>query len=734
MVNNKKIKRTLSKTWPFIVIVLISILFHVNLFLPKPSIYITPDYGRSDLVHSKLPTQYIMWKNLHQGTLPLWEKNVYQGYPVLDGLEMGFYYFQNLILFGTLPFWIAFNLGYISNAIIVALGTFLLARSFRLNRLASLVAALTFAYSPIFTLHYHHYNLILGMAAIPWLYWLINSFYNTRRFVYLAIFPLVLSQQYFAGSPQIPTYNLFFLISYFIFKLKQEKIAGTAQLKIFLVFLAVISFGFILASAQILPAYYLTKTSRWFSDVNPQAILTQFPFKYTNLLTMLDPYILGNPKIGSYPIWNPGNWGIFWESNAYFGLIQLSLVILSILILLRKKFNKYKKNTITFLTFFLIGIILSLGQEAPLHPIFSIPPFSFFRVPSRFLFISFFSASILSAFSLDYFQKNNKVKRFYPLLASVLILFICLDIARVWFPYNMTGEINKWLAKPPIASTIESNRILSAGQNIFWNETFNKFGWQNREEDYYFYRNFLTENLNLMFDLSSLYGYESIIPNRIRFIEQLSKSQLKPKNNEFEIGPVSEKVLDFSNVRYVTLPSELKSENWKKIDSITNNGKRIYLYENNDYLHNAYTVNNYKIATSREAFSQILSDENYVPKETVILEKDINIEQSSTNPVASKVELFKKNNTKVEIHADSPKQSILILSDSYYDGWTATVNGHRAEIFPANINSRAVVIPAGKSITVFNYSPTIVLRSALVSLISLIICIFAIYKAKSKNF
>jgi hypothetical protein len=77
----------------------------------------------------------------------------------------------------------------------------------------------------------------------------------------------------------------------------------------------------------------------------------------------------------------------------------------------------------------------------------------------------------------------------------------------------------------------------------------------------------------------------------------------------------------------------------------------------------------------------------------------------------------------VSISATASRPGYLILDDSAYPGWTASVDGHSVAWHPANENFRAVAIPAGRHTVTFRYRPGSVLRGVIISVICALILI-----------
>jgi hypothetical protein len=67
---------------------------------------------------------------------------------------------------------------------------------------------------------------------------------------------------------------------------------------------------------------------------------------------------------------------------------------------------------------------------------------------------------------------------------------------------------------------------------------------------------------------------------------------------------------------------------------------------------------------------------------------------------------------------ETEKQGMLVLSDNYYPGWRAQIDGSPAEVWRANCTMRAVRVPAGRHMVSFEFIPAAFWSSAYVSFVA----------------
>lgn len=94
----------------------------------------------------------------------------------------------------------------------------------------------------------------------------------------------------------------------------------------------------------------------------------------------------------------------------------------------------------------------------------------------------------------------------------------------------------------------------------------------------------------------------------------------------------------------------------------------------------------------------------------------------------------------VLIETDNLRDGLLVLSDNYYPGWYASVDGAPTQILRANHTMRAVNVPAGRHLVSFRFIPAaffvsmyVSLAAAAVTLAALILSFFMRRRSNSHD-
>lgn len=74
-------------------------------------------------------------------------------------------------------------------------------------------------------------------------------------------------------------------------------------------------------------------------------------------------------------------------------------------------------------------------------------------------------------------------------------------------------------------------------------------------------------------------------------------------------------------------------------------------------------------------------------------------------PVNSSVRIDEYSPNQVRLSVDTDRPGFVFLSDNYFPGWEARLNGKKTKILRSWITFRAVEVPAGKSSVTFSYRP-----------------------------
>lgn len=77
----------------------------------------------------------------------------------------------------------------------------------------------------------------------------------------------------------------------------------------------------------------------------------------------------------------------------------------------------------------------------------------------------------------------------------------------------------------------------------------------------------------------------------------------------------------------------------------------------------------------------------------------------AADPGPATAMITEEHHTRITVHAEAPREGVLVLADSWYPGWRATVDGVETEVFPVEGILRGVLVKEGSHEIVFRYRP-----------------------------
>jgi hypothetical protein len=146
----------------------------------------------------------------------------------------------------------------------------------------------------------------------------------------------------------------------------------------------------------------------------------------------------------------------------------------------------------------------------------------------------------------------------------------------------------------------------------------------------------------------------------------------------------------------------------------------VKVYENTGVLDRAFVVHSTQIvADDHEALAALL-DPSFDPRVEVVLQEPLTgtpLHQAIPDDVQlSPVQVQSYEAERVVIRADLDRPGFLVLSDTWYPGWQARVDGVEQPVLRANLNFRAIQLDAGRHTVEFVFHPVVVRIGAGISL------------------
>ncbi len=154
------------------------------------------------------------------------------------------------------------------------------------------------------------------------------------------------------------------------------------------------------------------------------------------------------------------------------------------------------------------------------------------------------------------------------------------------------------------------------------------------------------------------------------------------------------------------------------------------VYLNKKALERGFMLYSIKQVKDLDEAITIMGRDPLIHKNTALIEGNLpkNPEIGKTGQSSITFIDYRANYIKTEI--ETSENGVFILSDAYYPGWEAYLNGKKVKIYPAFGALRAVLIPKGKHELRFLYRPWTFYLGGVLTFLSFLFLILAFFKIK----
>ncbi len=741
-----------------IALLLLPSLFFWRLLAPNPADRATIPAG--DFTEQYYPLHLFAAREWAQGHLPLWNPHIYAGQPALADIQSGAFYPPNLlgILLLALarrgfPLW-ALEAQVILHFSLTSLFTYFFVRRLSQNRFAAAVSALTFTYGGYLTSFPVQQVTILQVAVwLPLILLLLDiatesqasahsrfPASNSRFWLYVILAGLALGCSILAGHPQTTMYVFYASVAYFGFKMWRGRPSPTPALWAspaspkfgrglvgILVFILV-AFG--LAAVQLLPTLEFIKLS-------PRATIdyetASWGFFWHEMMSFLFP-------------------GYFGGSPQYVGILPMILAVMAIL------FERRQNDKVFWVGLGLAAFLLSFGRHTFLYNLFYIlvPGFGQVRNQERAIFLFSFSLAILAGYGATLLTRptpkalRHNFYSFYQILKRLGLAGLALTALfyHGWLQGNQKG------ADPNFFSGVLRHHVfnlllfggillllalrlhrgasrrrlmgLCIGIIVFNLFTINwQFNIQDATEKDHFPQMGATDYLREELVSGEPFRVSSggLLPGAgnagviYELYDTAGNSPLHLASLEkFEAQVNERRRWQLLNVAYVFDLHDLDSEDLE----FTYVKRGVKIYRVRKPWPHAWVVHKAVVVAGEEETWAILNAPDFDPARVVILPHEPGIALPGEDTAGSKVSIIEYTPTRISLQADPVDNGLLVVSDIYYPGWRARVDGRPAPVYRANYLLRAVPVEAGKHRVEIYYDPPLFKIGLAITLLTLL--------------
>ncbi|NMC52887.1 MAG: YfhO family protein [Chloroflexi bacterium] len=707
-----------------------------------------------------------------QGALPLWNSSSGMGAPLLANYQLAFFYppTWGIYLFAWVGGvqWMAWahTLVNLAHFFIAGLGIAKLLGKHNGSPLAQSIGALAYSACGFFIARQGVFPILWTADWLPWLILYASDLESPFRkpvrqthpagWVHLKL-TLVIAMLLLAGHAQLGWYFLWFAGAWIV--------AGgvTNRQNPFRSIIRYVLSGLLggaIAAIQLIPtAEYLLQSQRASAvDFETAAAYSFWPWRW---FTLLAPNFFGNPGTGDY--WG---YGSFWEDAVYIGILPLSLAVFSLVSLMGRKPQQAIPGRAAAWVGIALTAVFAMGKFTPVYPWLyqHIPSMDMFHAPTRIMVIAIFLLVFMGSLHADSGWTRPSGKGLYwarlatagcvavsmgslagwallddisPTffrstalagLAATGIGFLTLyqpatdTLSRKRWEFAVVGllVIDLWLAQvgsaptmpmhnlnfTPFADGLEdvNARLYVSAQDEQWlrHKRFYRF------QDFRFLEpaesvfRVPIANTHLLLGYSSVSNFDPLVSMRYQaWMDRLAREDEKALEADWMRMGVTHRLVRDVGLNEVLIQPVGTGSSFP--------GVRM-------------TASVQEAGNAVEALAMV--EKHAADASVVVFEAPENVlltREVSGQLFAYEILALERSWNQFGIEYESEQEGYLVAAESYFPGWTASVDGLAVEVFPADGAFMGIQAPAGQHRVEFRYQPNSFRAGGMVTLLSLMI-------------
>lgn len=710
-----------------------------------------------DLVSFLFPTYRFAAQQLAQGTLPLWNPHLYAGAPFISDIQAGFLYPPNLLLFLLRPDfpyramqWLV--LGHLAWA---GLGMYVLLRTLTwplrpVARLAAIFGALAFQFSDPLLIHLGNLNLIAVLSWLPWLLAAYHRALSTGRLRWLVAAAALWAVGNYAGHAQS---SLYLGLALTLYTVGWLALTERGNWSIWLPsiggrWLTVVAMTGLFSAPIVLPAleltFYTARSAFTYQDT------IAFSLAPTQLLGLVTPGFFGRGPALHWSLWDR-------VETPYAGVATLLLAVGAIF----WASPAQRRRLWVWVGMGLFGLLAALGVYAIVHGWLTllVPGMDQMRAPARFLILWTAAISVVAAVGVDTLIRRGPILittvgglRWHGLMQRSALIWLGVVLPLSYLALLLTQENETSFLRASVAA------LALTFAAIFWAATGAilvgvGWGWWTGRRAAWLllillfldlsatgaYTDISERDPTTGFDHPALVDFLRADPDLFRIdtrtdIEDLWQPDTAALVGLQDVGGIVNPLMldhwqalreavggrdtrryDLLNVKYVIVRDGTPLPEGKFELALDAPGD-LAVYRNRDFWPRAWVVHTARLASDpANALAQFQAGD-FDPTTTITLLDEQNVLDAATpfGPLAetpdaapddSRAEITTYGNHTLALTTDAVAPGFVVLSEIWYPGWQATVNGEAMPVLRANGALRAVPIPAGQATVELRFAP-----------------------------